>query len=149
MPGVVTPLLTLIHDCDTVADWTGTPSADSTVEWQGNACLAKKVSNATSVVMLKPITGSVGQPADFTDVQIYVWMQGLKIAQFDTRANGGMRIVVESGTTAGTWQGVWSVGGSDTYNGGWQNFSIRTSTPFSSSTSTPPNKQFISRVGVQ
>lgn len=61
---------------------------------------------------------------------VYIWLRSFAINSIDTRANGGLRIVIGSGATApaaavGVWS-AWYVDGSDTYVGtdGWKCYVI-------------------------
>ena len=141
MAGTVTAILTTVHDCDAVSDWTGTPTLDTEVYIQGTGSLSKKVSKTTSTHM-KPITA-----VDLSDTIIYAWVMGSSIAQFDTKAGGGIRIRVEEGATP-NW-GEWYVAGSDEgYEGGWQCLAIRTTQAFSNQSTPAPDKTAVNAVGV-
>jgi len=141
MAGTVVPLLTDVHLCNAIDDWTGTPTLDTEVFIQGTGALSKKVSKTTSTHM-KPITA-----VDLSDTIIYVWILGGSISQFDTKANGGIRIRVQSGATP-EW-GEWYVAGSDEgYEGGWQCLAIRTTQAFSTQSDPAPDKTQINAVGV-
>ncbi|TET41494.1 MAG: hypothetical protein E3J60_04500 [Dehalococcoidia bacterium] len=140
MAATIVPLLTTVHDCDAVSDWTGSPTLDTEVFIQGTGSLSMKVSKTTSTHM-KSIA------ADLSDTIIYVWILGGSIAQFDTKDNGGIRIRVEEGATP-NW-GEWYVAGKDEgYEGGWQCLAVRTTQAFTAQSSPAPDKTQINAVGV-
>ena len=119
MAGTVTTDQTEIHDCDALSDWTNTPTLDLEVYIEGTGSLSKKISKTTSDHM-KTITS-----ADLSDTIIYAWILGGSIAQFNTKALGGIGISVSDGVNTDTWY----IAGSDTgYEGGWQCLAVRTTT---------------------
>lgn len=105
----VTPDLTLISDCDAVGNWS---DGDVDADWkiQGTGCLAAQVKATTSALFAY----TFGSPVDMTGKHIYVWM--MVAGRIDTKANGGLRIYVE---TDGSNYGYWYVVGNETYSGGW------------------------------
>ena len=109
----LTPLLTLISNCDT-ADWSG-GALDTEKMRQGAACLAVKASAVLSIVYKYDQGGAAG--VDMTGQHFFVWM--MSTSTIETLANGGFRIYAEDKN--GAWK-EWYVGGSDNYGGGWQRF---------------------------
>lgn len=141
----VTPLLTLFagagnnSDCDSATNWSA-GTVDTGVYKQGTGSLGISVSNTTSAVLLYTCTS-----VDLTtsNRHVYAWMNSLSL--LDTKANGGLRIIV--GSDASNYS-TWYVAGSDTYPGGWQCFVVDpTSTP--TATTGSPNMAAVTRVGVQ
>lgn len=139
MAATVVPLLTLIHACDAVDDWTGSPTLDTEIFLQGTGALSAKVSKTTYTAM-KPITA-----ADLTGQKIYAWMNCATPALLDTKANGGMRIRIED--AAANWR-EWYVAGKDTYAGGWENFAVAADSGWDAQSATPPDITAVTAVGV-
>lgn len=110
----LTPLLTLINNCDAITGWSG-GALDTEKMREGTGCLGAKVSAALGIVYKYDQGGAGG--VDMTGQHFFVWM--MSTSTIDTLANGGMRIYAED--TSGAWI-EWWVGGSDNYGGGWQRF---------------------------
>lgn len=139
MAGTVITDQTEIHNCDGLSDWTNAPTLDTEVYIEGIGSLSKKISK-TTIDHMK----SIGV-TDLSDTIIYIWILGGSIAQFDTKANGGIRIRVSDGANWGDWY----VAGSDQgYVGGWQCLSVRTTQAFNLNSGTDPTKTTITLVGV-
>lgn len=140
----VTPDLTLISDCDSIAGWLPEPDLDSDFKIQGAGCLAAQVKATLSSIHAY----TFGSAQDMTGKHIYVWMMIAGVA--DTKANGGYRIYVE--TDADNY-GTWYVGGGDvlpaaSHPGGWGCYVIDpASTPTSGMGTVNPAS--ITKIGVQ
>lgn len=124
-----------------MGDWDPAPTLDTEVFIQGVGSLSAKVSKAT-YTSVKPVAD-----LDLSDTIIYIWILGSSIAQFDTKALGGIRIRVEEGATP-NW-GEWYVAGKDIgYEGGWQCLAVRTTQSFDDVSDPAPNRASIDGVGV-
>lgn len=139
MAGTVTPDLVLIHDCDSVADWTGSPTLDTETFIQGTGSLSAKVSKTTYVAM-KPVTAT-----DLTGRIIYAWFMTSTPLGMDTKANGGVRIRIED--AAAHWR-EWYVAGTDTWAGGWTCFAARADYGWDAQSATPPDITAITKIGI-
>lgn len=80
---------------------------------------------------------------DITNEVIVIWMH--TILSVDTKANGGIRMVVIDGSGN---EGYWYVGGSDTYAGGWRAFCAHGSTAFDGNNGTDPTLTDIDKIGM-
>lgn len=139
----VTPNLTDISLCDDTTNWS---DGDVDTDWkmQGSGCLALQVKATTSTI----ITYTFGSPVDMTGKHLYIWMMVAGIA--DTKANGGLRIYVE---TDGGNYGTWYVGGGDVqpqaiHPGGWGCYCIDPASTPTTGTGTI-NPASIAKIGVQ
>ena len=131
----VTTDLTVITTAETFTGWTGFSSSgpngaalEPDFFVQGSNCISQSAATASAV---KGMTFDIGAGGvlNFSTTHagklIYIWMRTAVPAVCDTRANGGIRIILGSGATAptnsaGVWS-AWYVGGSDTLAGtdGW------------------------------
>lgn len=139
MATVVTPLLTLISDCESTTGWVVNGWALGTDFFvSGSQCFEEKTSATTSGICYYDQGGAGG--VDMRGKNFYVWMMSLSTV--DTKVNGGFRIFAED--TSGN-QATWYVGGSDTYGGGWQRFAVSSeATPqVTSGTYNPANHRYI------
>jgi hypothetical protein len=109
--------LTTTSTADTATGWSsGTLDTEAQVE--GTGCLSLKVSNITSAAVVFTIGNGAGGTAtqDVTGKNMYGWVAGAKVAQWDTQANGGIRLRVDDGTRYSEW----FVAGNDTIpHQGW------------------------------
>ena len=112
----LTPLLTLINNCDAITGWSA-GTLDTSTFREGTGSLGAKVSAALGVVYKYDQGGAGG--VNMTGEHFFVWM--MSTSTIDTLANGGMRIYAED--TSANWI-EWWVGGSDNYGGGWQRFCV-------------------------
>ncbi len=129
-----------VSDCDSVTDWTGSPTLDTEIYIQGTGALSAKVSKTTYTSMFTLLS-----PIDLSDTQLFIWAMVATIGLLDTKANGGLRIRVEDG--AGNW-GEWYVAGKDTWGGSWECFMVHTTVSFDSQSATPPDMTAITAVGI-
>jgi hypothetical protein len=140
----VTSDLTILTTAETFAaplvSWgsggAGAAATETDYFAQGTACVSRGVSGA----VIKGVTYDNTTGLDFTTTHagklIYMWLRTSTPGLCDTRANGGIRVVLGSGTTtpadaAGVWS-AWYVDGSDTIvsTDGWKCYVIDpTSTP--------------------
>lgn len=135
----VTTDLTTIADAETLTGWsnygsggTGAAALEPDYFAQGSNCISRGVTTTVNKGMCFDI-GSAST-LNFTTTHagklLYIWMRCSTPGTADTRANGGIRIVIGSGATApGDAAGVWSawyVDGSDTIAGtdGWKCYVI-------------------------
>ncbi|MHA1812362.1 MAG: hypothetical protein ACTSYX_02895 [Candidatus Thorarchaeota archaeon] len=111
----VTSGLTEWDDCD-VDDWTGDPSVGLEEDFhiEGVGCLGMDVDIETHQVF-----GAAVSFVNMSTQFIYMWMFSFTASTLDTKAAGGMQILVEDGSGN---QSGWYVGGSDNYTGGWEVF---------------------------
>ena len=140
----VTTDLTVISNAETLTGWsnfgsggTGTEALETDFFIQGASCISRGVTGVVNKGMCFDI--GAGGTLNFTTTHVgkllYVWMRCNVAQLIDTRANGGMRIVIGSGATApGDAAGVWSawyVDGSDTIAGsdGWKCYVIDPTLP--------------------
>lgn len=101
--------------CDpaTTTDWAGYAwTRDVDVMVEGAACLSFKLN---STVVSTPILFTMTGPVDLSSKTLYFWTMGLRLAQWDTKANGGIRARFEDGTNYCEWH----TNGKDTMPGGW------------------------------
>lgn len=110
----------LTGDLCNTDNWTGDPSAglDTDFQIEGTGCIGIDVDIETHQIF-----GAAQTAIDLTSNFIYAWMLSFSASTLDTKAAGGMQLLVED--SAGNQSG-WYVGGSDNYNGGWEVFSCST-----------------------
>lgn len=138
MPLTVTTDLTILSSAETfAAPWVswgsggaGAAATETDFFAQGTACISRGVTGA----VIKGATYDNTTGLDFTTTHngklIYFWLRNSTPGLSDTRAAGGLRIVLASGaTTPGDAAGVWSawyVDGSDTIlsTEGWKCYVI-------------------------
>jgi len=112
--------------CESITGWTGdTFVLDSDIKVQGG--------NSVSCAMTNNGTNTIAYATSFaaTNQHIRIWVNLTFVSNIDVIANDGIQISVVSG--AGT--ALYTVGGRDTYGGGWKQFVIYTgNTPTSGST---------------
>jgi len=131
----VTTDLTQITAADSLTGWTQERTSD-TAETdyfvQGTGCVSL-VYNSVGLSGSHYDIGA-GNVLNFSTTHagklVYIWLRSFATNSIDTRANGGMRIVLGSGATApaaaaGVWS-AWYVDGSDTYGAtdGWKCYVI-------------------------
>jgi len=133
---------TVIDNAESTTNWGGdTFSLEPDIKLQGSnsvACTFTPNSGRSQTVYVTGSwdfsTGGVG------DQHIRLWLNTSIIAYMETEANDGIQIFLYDGSN----YAYWTVGGSDTYAGGWQQFVIYTgSTPTSGSVT----KSSITRIG--
>lgn len=101
--------------------WTagGTPSAETDYFINGTVCISKTYNAAGIGGLVYTAGAGVTIP---TDGAFLCWQYFAAPNALATAANGGIRLIVGSGTTAFK---AWYLGGSDTYQyGGWQNLAV-------------------------
>jgi hypothetical protein len=136
----VTTDLTVISTAETFTGWTGFSSSgpngaalEPDFFIQGSNCISQSAATASAVKGMTFDIGA-GNVLNFSTTHagklIYIWMRTAVPAVCDTRPNGGIRIILGSGTTAptnsaGVWS-AWYVDGSDTLAGtdGWKCYVI-------------------------
>jgi len=142
----VTTDLTRIADAETITGWVsygaggaGAMALEPDYFIQNANCISRGVSGATVKGMLFDL--GAGGTLNFTTTHagklIYIWMRTSTPGLCETRTNGGIRIVIGSGTTtpgdaAGVWS-AWYVDGKDTIDGtdGWKCYIIDPNLPAS------------------
>lgn len=138
MPLTVTTDLTVISTAETITGWSnygsggaGAAALEPDYFVQGSNCISRGVTGAaTNKGMCFDIgsgsTLNFSQNGSHYGKLIYIWVRCATPGLSDTRANGGIRVLVGSGATApGDAAGVWSafyVDGSDTLaaTDGWK-----------------------------
>ena len=132
----VTTDLTVITTAEVITGWSAFGAQSPAIEPDFFAQGANCVSRALSGVVIKGMTFDIGAGGvlNFSTTHagklVYIWMRCSTPALADTRANGGVRILLGSGATApGAAAGVWTayyVDGSDTIAGtdGWKCYII-------------------------
>jgi hypothetical protein len=130
-----------VSNCDSDVDWDGGPDEDPEVYVQGIGSLSDRISKTTKTYMY-----TLASAVDLTDKLLFVWMKCITPNVLQTLANGGMRIRIEDALS--NWA-EWYVAGSDTHNGNWAPFVIRTNQSTNRHESvTPPTYSAITKVGV-
>jgi len=134
----ITTDLTVIASADTLTGWTnfgaggtGTEALETDFFIQGTGCISRGVTGVgTEKGMCFDATTGLNFTTTHAGKLIYIWMRTNVVQLCDTRANGGVRIVIGSGATApaaaaGVWS-AWNVDGSDTITGetGWKCYVI-------------------------
>jgi hypothetical protein len=141
----VTTDLTVITTAETVVGWTtygaagaGALAIEPDFFAQGSNCISRGVSGAATIKGMCFDIGA-GTTLNFVTTHagklVYIWMRCNTPSLADTRANGGIRIVIGSGATApadaaGAWS-AWYVDGSNTIltEQGWKCYVIDPSLP--------------------
>lgn len=145
MAVTITKNLTDLWDAETVGTWTGlTPALYDGFNREGTYCLGDAASTAT-------ITGYMTFTAfDMTNKAVYIWM--FCAGNMDTKANGGMGIVLGDGTN----RRAYYVAGSDSTSfqiGVWGCYMVDASNPPSQYNqelgTEAPNFAAITQVGVR
>lgn len=111
----ITSPLTTYHSCDTSTAGFGVDGVDTDLKLEGSGCWASDVDVETHLM-----TGGVSMTAvnmSTTKYGIYAWVLCFTAAYLDTKANGGIAIILED--SSGN-QNYYNCGGSDTYPGGWE-----------------------------
>lgn len=130
---------TVIDNAESTTNWGGDSfSLEPDIKVQGTYSVAcTQTNNGTNDVY---VTGSWNFS---TDVHLRLWMNSSIVAPYgDTEANGGVQIFLYDGTNTA----YYTVGGSDTYGGGWKQWVVYTgNTPDSGSV----NKSSITRIGIR
>lgn len=123
MGGTITPNLIDISLCE-ADDWDGGVGAlDIESQIQGSGCLTISYPGTglraeTTETIAAANMISLGYPV------IYGWLTFARLAMLETYANGGLRFIVKSSSTA--WS-AWKVAGSDTAStAGWACYCVRT-----------------------
>lgn len=142
----VTADLTRITDAESLTNWVsygsggaGAMALEPDYFIQNANCISRGVSGAVIKGMLYDL--GAGGTLNFTTTHagklVYIWMRTSTPGLCETRANGGIRIVIGSGATvpgdaAGVWS-AWYVDGKDTIDGtdGWKCYIIDPSLPAS------------------
>lgn len=131
---------TLIHSCETTTTgWTGTSAALVTdFAKVGNACIGFIL--RTAGINDIYVSGSF----DLSRTRhLRIWLMTAVFKELETLANGGVQFFVYDGTNTG----YYTVGGRDTYPGGWMNYCVDLSRAVDEG--VKPNMSAITRVGVR
>lgn len=123
----VTTDLTDISTAESVTNWGFFGSgADSTAIEpdffaQGSNCISVNASGVTVEGLVYDNTTGLNFSTTHAGKLVYIWVRASAFSLLETRANGGLRIILGSGTTrpqaaAGAWS-AWYVDGSDTFAG--------------------------------
>lgn len=113
-----------------VSDQTIISTAESVTGWSGDSFVLEpdiKVEGSNSVAVIQTANGTntvtYSGSWDMTGSHVRLYMNSAIVAPYGaTEASNGIEIVITSG--GGT--GRWTVSGSDTYKGGWQDFIVNT-----------------------
>jgi hypothetical protein len=136
------------------ATLTGTPTiiddAESTSNWGGDSFALEtdiKVAGNNSVVCALTSPGAndiyVSGSWDFSsDVHLRLWVNTTLTPYLESFANNGIQIFLYDGTNTA----YWTVGGNDTYAGGWKQFVLYTGETPTSGTVT---KSSVTRIGMR
>lgn len=125
-------------------------NAESTSNWGGDSFALEadiKVAGSNSVACAITSTGAndvyVSGSWNFsTDVHLRLWVNTTMTPYLATEANNGIQIFLYDGSNTA----YWTVGGSDTYAGGWRQFVLYTGNTVTSGTVT---KSSITRIGMR
>jgi hypothetical protein len=144
----VTTDLTIITTAETATGWTifGSGGGGVLLEpdffVQGANCVSRAVSGAGTLKGGTFLAGTLNYTTTHAGKLVYIWLRVNTAQLIDTRANGGLRIVIGSGATspaaaAGAWS-AWYVDGSDTIPAetGWRCYVIDPTLPPSTSFGT-------------
>jgi len=148
MAVTVTNNMTTVDVCDLATNFelfgTGASAlaVNGDVLQEGAGSIACKVTGGMTNDDIGGVLFNNWLSTDITNKVIVLWVNTTN--QMFSKANGGVRIVVEDGTGN---QGFWFVGGSDTYKGGWQAFMVHGSTTFDGDSGTAPTLTDINKVG--
>ena len=120
---VLTSVPTVISLCESTTGWSGdTFSLNTDFPKQGtNAVSCAMTNNGTNNIQYAT-SNSPGGTFAATNIHIRLWINLAFVGNIDTTTNDGIQVQVVSG--AGT--ALYTVGGSDTYNGGWVQLVIYT-----------------------
>jgi len=130
---------TVIDNAESISNWGGDSfSLEPDIKVQGsNSVACTQTNNGTNDVY---VSGSWNFS---TDVHLRLWVNSSIVAPYGkTEANDGVQIFLYDGTNTA----YWTVGGSDTYDGGWKQFVVYTG---NSPTSGSVTKSSITRIGVR
>ena len=125
-------------------------SAESISNWGGDSFALEsdiKIAGSTSVCCAITSTGAndvyVSGSWDFSsDVHLRLWVNTTLTPYVDIQSNNGIQIFLYDGSNTA----YWTVGGSDTYFGGWKQFVVYTG---NSPTSGSVTKSSITRIGMR
>lgn len=151
MGGTVVNNLTTIADADSLSPttpiagaWTsdvGSPVLDTELYREATGSIAEAFrSVATHYLIFTRTSGTW----DFTDTHVYIWMFSTISKYMATLANHGIEIRIGDGTNVG----YWTVGGSNTYGGGWVCWVVNTARAFDRNSGTAPTLSAITNVGI-
>ena len=104
----VTSGLTEYNDCDANTGWTVGSTLDTDFKIEGTGCLGDDIDIATNHYVGPVITAVDMSTTKYT---IYAYMFSFTASTLDTKANGGLRGVLED--SSGN-QSYWYVGGANT-----------------------------------
>jgi len=133
---------TTVWDYCETDNWTGdaTLGVDTDFYVEGSGSIAFDVDIETLRVF-----GASQTATNLSNTAIYAWLMVMTAPTLDTRAAGGMQICLRDNSGN---ESYWYVGGSDTYKGGWQCFSIHTGAAPDSNNGTNANLSSITNIGV-
>lgn len=129
--------LTELHDCDSIANWTGTDiDLDTEVYREGTGSIGQtKATQEVVYWQYDYYTDHSNTYLDITgDTHFYFWINCSNA--LDTQAGGGIRFRI---TDASSNYKEWWVGGSDSYFGGWQPYVVYTGASANDYSVTAPN----------
>lgn len=141
----VTSGLTEYNDCDSITGWTLGSTLDTDFKIEGTGCLGDDVDITTSHYTGPAMTAVDMSVGSGTPRTIYAYMLCMTANTLDTKAAGGLRIVLEDGSGN---QSYWYVGGSDTYPGGWEVFTCNTTVTPNANNGTACNLTNVTKIGV-
>jgi hypothetical protein len=138
----ITTDLTVITTAETITGWTtygagggGAQALEPDFFAQGSNCISRGVSGAATNKGMSFDAGALNFTTTHAGKLVYIWIRCNTPSLADTRAAGGIRIVIGSGATApadaaGVWS-AWYVDGSDTITTetGWKCYVIDPSLP--------------------
>lgn len=113
----LTANLTTLSDCESTTGWSGdTFILDPDIKKQGaNSLSCSQTNNGVNTITFTPPA-----PVNLTGQHVRFWINSALTAYMNTAALAGMEFLMSDGTNTARW----TVGGSDTYAGGWYNIVI-------------------------
>jgi hypothetical protein len=131
----LTPSFTILSACDATTGWVGTNATDTEVYKQNGTAVSSTL--RTTGLNQKYLTVS---STNLSNTHLRLWFMYASVGFLETKAAGGIRMMVYDGTNTGYWY----LGGKDTYGGGWTLLTVDTARAFDSGSC---NLNAVTRVG--
>lgn len=112
--------LTTLSTCETTTGWS-IGSVDDEIYQQGTASLSESIRNGGTAVF----TPATAQDMSAPNTHLRLWFFHTFAANLQTKANGGIRLFVNTGNS----RNEYFVGGSDTHEGAWELLSANLAAP--------------------
>lgn len=141
--------LTDISACDSLTNWavTGGPTMvlDADFKIEGSYSIGGDVDVETGKYLYDYYTANGNTALDMSNKHLYIWALCLTASFLDSKANGGIQLVLQDGSGN---EGYWYVAGYDTYIGGWRRFIIDGNSTPTANNGTNPTASNIYYVGI-